>query len=207
MEGLSVLFLVLIVVGAAFIGVINSQDKDLEKRRTTEHALEEERRMERIYAEEKKRAHLIAEGYTFSKEISTLYSVTRQNVIIDDNKKVVIFDDGIIQYKDIIATELITKESQSSTTLITRDGAAGRAVVGGILAGGVGAIVGASSAASTGSTTTSTLVDCLGVRIFTSNVMSPMLEVFADSQDKQFSTDLYATILAIIAQTKLTMAQ
>lgn len=102
-----------------------------------------------------------------------------------------------INFSDIIECEII----EDSNTIM--EGGVGRAVVGGALAGGVGAIVGSTTRSS------KNVVNSLQIRIVTSNVTNSLFNINLISQETnkedleyknamQFANNVYATVQAII---------
>ncbi|MEG1190566.1 MAG: hypothetical protein RSD48_03855, partial [Oscillospiraceae bacterium] len=120
-------------------------------------------------------------------------------VAIDTERKILLVDEAPINFKDIISAAMITSEYQTSTSRNTKNNGIGRAVVGGALAGGAGAVVGAATAATTGTTRTDFCVKYDGIKIYIADILNPILEIYAYN-DKRFVEGVHATILAIIAQ-------
>ena len=105
------------------------------------------------------------------------------NVVILDNKhEVVIIEDtlnmtyDIIKYRELLNCEIL----ENNSTVMT--GGVGRAVVGGMIAGGVGAIVGAN-------TRKSKVINSLTIRIITSN--SRKSSYILKLQDENLSNEAY----------------
>lgn len=103
----------------------------------------------------------------------------------------------IILFADIIECEII----EDNSTIVK--GGIGRAVVGGVLAGGVGAMVGATSSQS------NDVTNSLSVRIITTNLANPLVTIplitnrvnrHTSSYKKTvaISHEIYATIVSII---------
>ncbi|MEG1492143.1 MAG: hypothetical protein RR394_07805 [Oscillospiraceae bacterium] len=140
-----------------------------------------------------------ASGYEVSKSFVYGTGATAQIVAIDKENEVLIVNGDVVSFKDIIGAELLAKEYSTSTTSAQKSGGIGRAVVGGVLAGGAGAVVGASTAKSTGTTKTSTKREYVGILIYVADIDNPQIKISAHYGNK-FCEDVYATILAIIAQ-------
>lgn len=103
----------------------------------------------------------------------------------------------IISFNDVVDCEIIEDNS------VVQKGGIGRAVVGGIIAGGVGAVVGATTRK------TSNIVNNLAVRIITKDAQYPMqIFSFIDHETKrdsdkykysyQTAQELYSTFVSII---------
>jgi len=137
-------------------------------------------------------------GFTITKKFESRFANRLSTVIIDDEKKFVIFDLKPVPYENIINAELLSREYQTNTTTTDKSNGIGRAVAGGIIAGGAGAIVGAATTKGTATTNTSTNLTYTGIRVFLSDVECPLLEI--SYNNKQFLLDVYSTLLAIIAQ-------
>lgn len=139
-------------------------------------------------------------GFKPTKELaSTFCSIT---VFVDEYNRKVMFvnydNDKILTYRfnEIIECTIL----EDGATI--QSGGVGRAVVGGIVAGGVGAVVGANTRTSKAVTLS------LSVRIITSNIQSPLYEIpIIQSQMKrnsddyklcmQFAQKVYATMVSI----------
>ncbi|MCL2860001.1 MAG: SHOCT domain-containing protein [Oscillospiraceae bacterium] len=115
---------------------------------------------------------------------------------------------SIIPFNEILECEII----ENSNTI--KKGGVGRAIVGGVIAGGVGAIVGASTRKS------SNIVNSLQVRIVTSNIEKPLHTIGLITENTKalkgemtknnpyyiesmrFANEVYATVMAIINENK-----
>ena len=115
---------------------------------------------------------------------------------VDEDKRVVLFGKKEIKFESIINVELTTASSQHTTTTTQKNTPVGRAVVGGIVAGGVGAIVGASSAKETSTSNTYSSNHINGLFLYLNQVSEPVYEYkFVYGGDCR---DIYATLLAIV---------
>ncbi len=92
-----------------------------------------------------------------------------ETTLISDQESPII----ILSPDELISAEII--EDEEVVASIRKDGSIGRAVVGGALAGGFGAVVGVASASST--IRNETKVSKLALRIITSNFKYPSLEI------------------------------
>ena len=135
---------------------------------------------------------------------------------IDEGKEVVILNVNgfkVINFKDIINVEPIYTTSEPITTpqVITtttkKNNGIGRAIVGGILAGGVGALVGASTASTTSKSTVRGGVTIQGstkmtsVRIYLNDINNPLL-VYENVLSSNNET-VYTKLLTIIARNEI----
>lgn len=75
------------------------------------------------------------------------------NVLFSDDNRVLMFWDKLIQYEDIQSYRIVGNVVQQSYTTTKRTGGISRAIIGGAIAGGVGAVVGASTAGAKSKTT------------------------------------------------------
>lgn len=139
-----------------------------------------------------------------SKAIISRQTITKNEVRIDEqNKQIAICkilpysQVTFFKFSDIIECEII----EDSNTIMK--GGVGRAVVGGALAGGVGAIVGSTTRSS------KSVVNSLQIRIVTSNVRNSLFNINLISQETnkedleyknamEFANNVYATITAIM---------
>lgn len=76
-----------------------------------------------------------------------------ERVLFNDDKKVFLFFDKLIRYDDLQSYRIVENTTQKSYTTTKQKGTLSRAIVGGAIAGGVGAVVGAMSAGSKSNTT------------------------------------------------------
>lgn len=81
--------------------------------------------------------------------LASMYNPNSDIMFSDDNK-VIMFYGNLIKYEDIKSYIIIENQVESSYTTIStsKKGTLGRTIVGGALAGGVGAVIGATSASS-----------------------------------------------------------
>lgn len=75
------------------------------------------------------------------------------SILFNDEKRVLMFIDKLIHYEDIQSYRVVANVVQQSYTTTKRTGGISRAIIGGAIAGGVGAIVGASTAGAKSNTT------------------------------------------------------
>lgn len=123
----------------------------------------------------------------------------RRIIAIDEQKKVVIFGRREVAFENIISCELLTNTSYSTTTTTEKENGIGRAVVGGIIAGGAGAVVGATTANLNSSSATSSRKEILGLRIYVADINLPeILYRYGDFEPSRFQ-EIHSTMLAIIA--------
>lgn len=74
-------------------------------------------------------------------------------VLFNDDKAIMLFVDKLIRYGDLQSYKIVENMTQQAFTTTKQKGTLSRAIVGGALAGGVGAVVGAMSAGSRSNTT------------------------------------------------------
>ena len=86
-------------------------------------------------------------------------------IMFSDDNKVMMFIDRLVHYEDITSYEFVADHTTESETTTKKKGTITRALVGGAIAGGVGAIVGASSAGSKSHTTSYEVEDGFHLRI------------------------------------------
>ncbi|MEG1190780.1 MAG: hypothetical protein RSD48_04965, partial [Oscillospiraceae bacterium] len=108
-------------------------------------------------AEEKRAAALAAREQWFKDndyEISKIFihndGTEIKTVAVVADEKILLINETPIAFKYFIDAAIITSEYQTSTISSTKNNGIGRAVVGGALAGGAGAVIGATTAATTG---------------------------------------------------------
>lgn len=87
------------------------------------------------------------------------------SIMFSDDNKVMWFIDRLVHYEEITSYEFIADRTKEADTTTKTKGTISRALVGGAIAGGVGAIVGASSAGSKSHTTYYEVEDGFHLRI------------------------------------------
>lgn len=118
-------------------------------------------------------------------------------IAVDLQKNVLVINRKVLQFGALINVELITQESHVSTATSQKNGGVGRAVVGGAIAGGAGAVVGAVTAKQSSTTNTTVTIRANGVTIYTSDISEPTVTIKGEDF---FCREVYATVLAIIAK-------
>ena len=160
----------------------------------------QKRREERIQSEIDNYLRWINENFEVSNYIG-FYKGNGWNrdrvVAIDKENEVIIFGRKVIDFEDIIRAELITSTSQHTTTTGQKENAIGRAVAGGLIAGGAGAIVGAVSAKESSRSTTVVDTHTEGVIIYLSDIDEPVFKYEFDNDED--NKKIYATLLSIIS--------
>jgi hypothetical protein len=209
------LYVVIIIVGAIFMVFYeNSKEKEQqEKVDNIDDILDDYMKENNIsnenvfyFSENKK---FLGENYNIYTTISI--DIKQKKIYIfeyndyDDyrDKKDILFSPRIIKFEDIIECELV----EDNATI--QKGGIGRAVVGGAIAGGVGAVVGATTRKS------KNIVSKLEVHIICNNIASPMevISVISQETDKngfdydylyETANKIYSTIISIIDSNKKT---
>lgn len=74
-------------------------------------------------------------------------------ILFNDDERVLLFIDRLIRYDDLQSYRIVENMTQKAFTATKQKGTLSRAIVGGAIAGGVGAVVGAMSAGSKSNTT------------------------------------------------------
>ena len=152
------------------------------------------------------------------KIIHTVSSVPRpdwsRTVFFVFDKELMYYNDHVVRFNEIISCDYVdnstveTKQTGTATTEISTDTGSmlGRAVVGGVLAGGAGAVIGGSTAKQTGETmietnSVSVTKHNYTVIINTKNVRNPLLKIHCGERE-QAMHDIVATLRAAIANNK-----
>ena len=106
---------------------------------------------------------------------------------------------AVIDFGSIVGVDRRTKSETSSTSVSQKQGAVGRAVVGGMVGGDVGALVGAATAKEVGTATSNTRELLTGLVIYTKDISRPKVEVCCgDSWRMKYLENVYASLIAII---------
>ncbi|CAM3820976.1 SHOCT domain-containing protein [Flavobacterium gelidilacus] len=110
----------------------------------------------------------------FEAENITLSDFSGMSVAFDNNRKKICFVDAVYKpwiynFSDILESEIVI----DGQTVTKKSGTIGRSVVGGILAGGAGAIIGGT----TGSTTTNEKINSILVKITINNTINPIFKI------------------------------
>lgn len=92
-----------------------------------------------------------------------------ENIMFSDDNRVIWFVKYLIPYDEIISYSIVENVVQKAQTQTTSKGVIIRAIIGGAIAGGVGAVVGAASAGSKSQTTYYNEGEGFFMQIFTKN--------------------------------------
>lgn len=92
-----------------------------------------------------------------------------ENIMFSDDNRVIWFVKYLIPYDEIISYSIVENVVQKAQTQTTSKGVITRAIIGGAIAGGVGAVVGAASAGSKSQTTYYNDGEGFFMQIFTKN--------------------------------------
>ena len=92
-----------------------------------------------------------------------------ENIMFSDNNRVIWFVKYLIPYDEISSYSIVENVVQKAQTQTTSKGVITRAIIGGAIAGGVGAVVGAASAGSKSQTTYYNEGEGFFMQIFTKN--------------------------------------
>lgn len=92
-----------------------------------------------------------------------------ENIMFSDDNRVIWFVKYLIPYDEISSYSIVENVVQKAQTQTTSKGVITRAIIGGAIAGGVGAVVGAASAGSKSQTTYYNEGEGFFMRIFTKN--------------------------------------
>ncbi len=179
---------------------IFSGEKDRRKIREAKEAIEKAER-EKIEAEkERERQWQLGEGKDFRK----IYD----NFWVDEINRKVRLHDEIINWEDIMGSEIINDDEVITTSVqkgysVGKRGSVGRAVVGGALFGDVGAIVGANTGTqrnkinTTTTTTSENFCDSLVLRIFLDSIDDPHRDITFIEKRVSEDSDKYLQQLEI----------
>lgn len=144
------------------------------------------------------RKQFLIDTYHADKIIETTESYTYHAVGISNSQRLFIFDDKVFKYDDIVSAELITRGGNETVTTTKKQGGITRAIVGGAIAGGAGAIVGAATAGEKSTTRTVGYERAAAIKIYTNDPLNPTFSRIVG--DDTFLRKVYETLLAIIAQ-------
>lgn len=100
---------------------------------------------------------------------SSNYTSPNERVLFSDDNRVLLFGDKLIPYADIKSYTILANNVTVAHTTTKAKGTISRALVGGALAGGMGAVVGAMSAGSKSNTTYNQTTDGFFFQIFLKN--------------------------------------
>lgn len=92
-----------------------------------------------------------------------------ENIMFSDDNRVIWFVKYLIPYDEIISYSIVENVVQKAQTQTTSKGVITRAIIGGAIAGGVGAVVGAASAGTKSQTTYYNEGEGFFMQIFTKN--------------------------------------
>ena len=117
-----------------------------------------------------------------------------------NDKKMAICDElgrtEVIKIDSVFDIEILHRISSNTHTTTENKGALGRAVVGGLIAGGTGALIGATTSKKEHYSITNTTDDLVGIRFYIKDPQRPYYDI--DCKDKTFLTEVYTTTLALL---------
>lgn len=133
--------------------------------------------------------------------VDKLVTYGKQFVGFDaNNKKMAIcnFDMPIdvVELSLVYNIELLYENISSTVTTTNKKGTFGRAIMGGIIGGGVGAIVGASTAKQESVSSTKETSRLRGIKFYIKDVHRPCYEITSNNRD--FLMDVYNTSMALL---------
>ena len=135
------------------------------------------------------------ENFVIAKTMTSNNPFGAVNVYISIEQQCIIIEKKVISFDDIIKVEFEKTERQITTTDVKKSGSVGNAIIGGIIAGGAGAIVGATATGSEGISNTEIITNLDAVTLYLADIENPLFTIYGDSV---FNKELYATVLAII---------
>lgn len=100
-----------------------------------------------------------------------------ERILFNDDNRAILFGDVLIWYKDIKSYQIIENIVETSYTTTQSKGAVSRAIVGGALAGGIGAVIGAATADTESNTTYYNEKDGFLIQIFLKNGKGHQLKI------------------------------
>ncbi len=188
--------IIVIALGLLFLSSTDNNDNDLAEKK----AEEAKTKLAELRA---KNEALLNEADAFPSEriIALIGFQTRLLIGVNtQNSTILLYTDnslseGLSNIKYLGFNNIIdcTMETVTSTTASKQNGV-GRAVVGGILAGGAGAVIGAATA----KTSVDTNIDHVILNIYTNDILNPLLS-FTAATDFNTVQEAYALFKAIIA--------
>ena len=196
------LLLVIIIVGiCVFVITSKNRRRREEVRLANEEYSDECRRKEK---EELRKASAFDEKYgTCTKSIKWWFDESTNLIRVYGDSKIIVIKDDAMSFSDIIGVDYIDKAQDAvrfSTTKTDNGSMVGRAIVGGIVAGGLGAAVGAATA-----NEQTIYNENIGheyvVLINTKNLSKPLIELRISNNISQVN-EVVATINAVISQNK-----
>lgn len=124
------------------------------------------------------------------------------HIMFSDDNRVLMFVDKLLRYDDIASYRFVERVIPKSSSQTKQKGTLSRAIVGGAIAGGVGAVVGAMSAGSVTNTTSYSVPDGFYLQIFMKDGQGwqysiPNTGVFGNKMSRKWS-ELGAKIQMII---------
>ena len=205
----------------------------LEKERN-EIFSEMQRTENNIASEWNQRKNNIKTKYNIDKEIELIQRNLQYYFAIDLTNEVIIinlFDtylyrfpndcytdfssEKIIPFSSIISVTLKTNNTTTTTNVTSTNAFANtntanmvkRAAIGGVIAGGTGAVIGAMTSNNnntSNSTTTTTIQNQIitGIEILLSDIMQPSYEIIINNQHDKNINEVYSTLVAIQSQNK-----
>lgn len=219
--GLIILIVIVLIAVVIFIIDIPQQKKNrrglkeyYERKKRNE---EEDKRYQLLYEEQQKketerkelRYKSLVEKMAYPNKIISLPN--EKYVMVNEKTKQILIEKGIYSFHDILGYELFDNQSFieqhgeqkiTSTTKTNTQSMVGRAIVGGVLMGGVGAITGAATAKKntdsvlSGGDVKKTVIHNYSILVTVNNINQPLKKIYL-YQDKCL-TDEICAILSVI---------
>lgn len=173
--------------------IVTEERLEKEKKAKTEEQIQIAEKGKQIYLE------WLHSNYKITKLIGVKYGLDwdmRQVCACDETNKVILFGKNIIEFDKILQVEMLTTTSEHTTTKTSKDDAIGRAILGKVVAGNVGAVVGAASARETSRSNTIINNKVCGVVIYLSDIANPIYKYYSPYEND--NREIYAILISII---------
>ena len=224
--GLIILIVIVLIAVVIFIIDIPQQKKNrrglkeyYERKKRNE---EEDKRYQLLYEEQQKkemerkelRYKSLVEKMAYPNKIISLPN--EKYIMVNEKTKQILIEKGIYSFHDILGYELFDNQSFieqhgeqkiTSTTKTNTQSMVGRAIVGGILMGGVGAIAGAATAkkntdsALSGGDVKKTVIHNYSILVTVNNINQPLEKIYL-YQDKCLTDEICAILSVILMRNK-----
>lgn len=195
---MTILFSIGIIIGVLLIiGLYSDNQRKREVEKANEEYFEKCRREE--IANENEVAALDTKYGTCTKSIKWWFDDSTNLIRLYEDSKTIVIKGEVYSFSDIIGVDYVDKPhaGTAATTNTDNMNMVGRAIVGGLVAGGLGAVVGAATAKQHTTYNTNEAHDYV-ILINTKNLSKPLIELRISNNISQVN-EVMATLNALIA--------
>lgn len=175
---------------------LQTQKEMAAERKAEEAALEEKRKAEEAALKERRRTYSewLKNNFNIVRTINDKDQSIYKSVSFTRDPYCLVLFEKTIPLNDIIKFECEKEFECNTVSTTTQPGSIGNALVGGLIAGGAGAVVGASTTDNISKSTTTIKQKVTALTLYLSNYQEPLYTI---TGDESFIKQIYATLIAM----------